>query len=48
MQLSFLDFRSGRADTAMYVPDDHYVLDYKGRYCLLIAAKFDDGTDFDQ
>jgi GH15 family glucan-1,4-alpha-glucosidase len=40
--------RAGRGDTAMYVPDDHYILDYKGRYCLLIAAKFDDGTDFDQ
>lgn len=40
--------RSGRADTAIYVPDDHYLLDYKGRYCLLIAGKFTDGTDFDQ
>lgn len=40
--------RSGRADTAMYVPDDHYVLDYKGRCCLLIAGKFTDGQDFDQ
>lgn len=39
---------SGRADTAIYVPDDHYILDYKGRYCLLIAGKFEDGTDFDQ
>lgn len=40
--------REGRADTAIYVPDDHYVLDYKGRYCLLIAGKFADGQDFDQ
>jgi GH15 family glucan-1,4-alpha-glucosidase len=40
--------RSGRADTAIYVPDDHYVLDYKGRYCLLIAGRYTDGTDFDQ
>lgn len=40
--------RAGRADTALYVPDDHYVLDYKGRYCLLIAGKFSDGGDFDQ
>jgi GH15 family glucan-1,4-alpha-glucosidase len=40
--------RMGRADTAMYVPDDHYVLDYKGRYCLLIAGRWDDGSDFDQ
>ena len=40
--------RAGRADTAMYVPDDHYVLDYKGRCCLLIAGKITDGDDFDQ
>lgn len=40
--------RAGRADTALYVPDDHYILDYKGRYCLLIAGKFADGGDFDQ
>jgi glucoamylase len=40
--------RSGRADTALYVPDAHYILDYKGRYCLLIAGKFTNGTDFDQ
>jgi GH15 family glucan-1,4-alpha-glucosidase len=38
----------GRGDTAMYVPDANYVLDYKGRYCLLIAGKYSDGTDFDQ
>jgi GH15 family glucan-1,4-alpha-glucosidase len=40
--------RSGRADTAIYVPDDHYILDYKGRYCLLIAGRFTNGEDFDQ
>ncbi|HVU59548.1 MAG TPA: hypothetical protein VHC98_01790, partial [Candidatus Saccharimonadales bacterium] len=40
--------RAGRADTAMYVPDDHYVLDYKGRCCLLIAGKLVGGGDFDQ
>jgi GH15 family glucan-1,4-alpha-glucosidase len=40
--------RAGRADTAIYVPDTNYVLDYKGRYCLLIAGKFSDGTTFDQ
>ena len=40
--------REGRADTAMYVPDEHYLLDYKGRYCLLIAGRYADGTDFDQ
>src|SRR5206468_2049931 len=36
------------ADTALYVPDDHYVLDYKGRYSLLIGGKFSDGQAFDQ
>ncbi len=40
--------RAGRADTAIYVPDDHYILDYKGKYCLLIGGKFSDGQMFDQ
>ncbi|HVX57603.1 MAG TPA: glycoside hydrolase family 15 protein, partial [Candidatus Saccharimonadales bacterium] len=40
--------RAGRADTALYVPDDNYVLDYKGRYSLLIGGKFADGQAFDQ
>ncbi len=40
--------RAGRADTAIYVPDGNYILDYKGRYCLLIGGKFDDGELFDQ
>lgn len=40
--------RAGRADTAMYVPDDHYLLDYKGRCSLLIAGKIVDDGDFDQ
>lgn len=40
--------RAGRADTAMYVPDDNYVLDYKGRCCLLIAGRDSEGKDFDQ
>ena len=40
--------RAGRADTAMYVPDDHYLLDYKGRCCLLIAGKIMGDGDFDQ
>ena len=40
--------RAGRADTAMFVPDDNYILDYKGRYCLLIAGKFSDEGEFDQ
>lgn len=40
--------RAGRADTAIYVPDEPYILDYKGRYCLLVSGKFEDGTVFDQ
>ncbi len=40
--------RAGRADTALYVPDEHYLLDYKGRYCLVIGGKFEDGESFDQ
>lgn len=41
--------RSGRGDTALYVPDDHYILDYKGRCSLLISGKHE-GSDasFDQ
>jgi GH15 family glucan-1,4-alpha-glucosidase len=41
--------REGRADTALYVPDEHYLLDYKGRYSLVIGGKFADGNEsFDQ
>ncbi len=40
--------RSGRADTALYVPDDDYILDYKGRCCLLIAGRHANDGDFDQ
>jgi GH15 family glucan-1,4-alpha-glucosidase len=39
---------AGRGDTAIYVPEDNYILDYKGRTCLLIAGKFNDGEQFDQ
>jgi GH15 family glucan-1,4-alpha-glucosidase len=39
----------GRADTALYVPDEHYLLDYKGRYSLAIGGKFGHNKDsFDQ
>lgn len=38
----------GRADTALYVPEDHYVLDYKGRTSLLIYGEDDKGRAFDQ
>ncbi|HEV7453935.1 MAG TPA: glycoside hydrolase family 15 protein [Candidatus Saccharimonadales bacterium] len=45
--------RAGRADTALFVPDDDYILDYKGRCCLLIAGRHVDSAgkgeaDFDQ
>ena len=39
---------AGRGDTAIYVPEDNYILDYKGRHCLLIAGKFENGEMFDQ
>jgi GH15 family glucan-1,4-alpha-glucosidase len=40
--------RAGRADTALYVPDDNYILDYKGRCCLLIYGQQTNGLSFDQ
>ncbi len=40
--------RAGRADTAMFVPEDNYILDYKGRCCLLVAGKIAGDGDFDQ
>jgi GH15 family glucan-1,4-alpha-glucosidase len=40
--------RNGRADTALYVPENNYILDYKGRCCLLISGEKSDGTPFDQ
>ncbi|HET9173681.1 MAG TPA: glycoside hydrolase family 15 protein [Candidatus Saccharimonadales bacterium] len=40
--------RRGRSDTALFVPEERYLLDYKGRYCLLIAGKQDDHITFDE
>lgn len=40
--------RAGRADTALYVPDDNYIFDYKGRCGLLIYGQQADGQGFDQ
>ena len=37
--------RAGRADTALYVPDEDYILDYKGRVSLLIYGQNIDGTN---
>ncbi len=40
--------RAGRADTAMFVPDENYILDYKGRCALLIYGQNEDGQVYDQ
>jgi GH15 family glucan-1,4-alpha-glucosidase len=40
--------RRGRADTALFIPDDNYVLDYKGRCCLLVYGQSVEGAAFDQ
>lgn len=40
--------RAGRADTALFVPEENYILDYKGRCSLLIYGCHQDGTPFDQ
>lgn len=40
--------RGGRGDTALYVPDGPYILDYKGRCSLLVFSRNSDGTPFDQ
>ncbi len=38
----------GRGDTALFVPEENYILDYKGRCCLLIYGQDDAGQSFDQ
>jgi len=40
--------RNGRADTALYVPDANYLLDYKGRCSLLISGQTAKGERYDQ
>lgn len=41
--------RAGRADTALFVPDEDYILDYKGRCSLLIYGQtVADKTRYDQ
>lgn len=40
--------RAGRGDTALYVPDGNYLLDYKGRCSLLVYAQAAGGTGLDQ
>ena len=39
---------SGRSDTALYEPDENYILDYKGRCSLLIYGEDENGTAFNQ
>lgn len=48
MHQMFQISRAGRADTALFVPDDNYILDYKGNCCLLIYGQHQDGRPFDQ
>ncbi|HUP26480.1 MAG TPA: glycoside hydrolase family 15 protein [Candidatus Limnocylindrales bacterium] len=40
--------RGGRADTALFVPDESYILDYKGRCSLLIYGQDVNGQVYDQ
>jgi GH15 family glucan-1,4-alpha-glucosidase len=40
--------RAGRADTAMYVPEENYILDYKGRCALLVYGHDQEGNVYDQ
>jgi GH15 family glucan-1,4-alpha-glucosidase len=40
--------RAGRADTALYEPDEHYILDYKGRCSLLVYGQDHTGNSYDQ
>jgi GH15 family glucan-1,4-alpha-glucosidase len=40
--------RSGRADTAMFVPEEHYIFDYKGKVCLVAGGINEHNKPFDQ
>jgi GH15 family glucan-1,4-alpha-glucosidase len=40
--------RGGRGDTAFFVPDINYILDYKGRCSLLVYGQDAHGKPFDQ
>lgn len=48
MHQAFQISRAGRSDTALFVPEGHYLLDYKGWSSLLIYAQDDSGQPFDQ
>lgn len=40
--------RAGRADTAMFIPEQNYILDYKGRCSLLVYGQDKNGQVYDQ
>ena len=40
--------RYGRADTALFVPDDNYILNYRGKKCHLVYAQSKSRDPFDQ
>lgn len=48
MHQAFQISRAGRSDTALYVPDGPYLLDYKGWSSLLIYMQDENSTPFDQ
>lgn len=48
MHQAFQISRGGRADTALFVPEENYILDYKGRCSLLIYGQSSDGQFYDQ
>lgn len=48
MHQAFQISRAGRSDTALYVPDGPYLLDYKGWSSLLIYMEDETGMPFDQ
>ena len=48
MHQAFQISRTGRSDTALYVPDGPYLLDYKGWSSLLIYMEDETKTPFDQ
>lgn len=48
MHQAFQISRGGRADTALFVPEESYILDYKGRCCLLIYGQTEDNQLYDQ
>lgn len=48
MHQAFQVSRSGRSDTALFIPSENYLLDYKGWSSLLIYSQDGDKKPFDQ